>query len=198
MAQYLTWCFHFLRQSPSCKSKSLTWNLCKLILALLSTWDDLLMINKHREFYTDYRADGYKRPEQRDLHRLLSTGIQKSRTKRFAQTIEQTDTKIQHEELCTDYWADGTKNQHKELCTDYWADGLKKPEQRALNRQLSRSIRKIRTKSSTQTLGQTDSKNQNKELYADYWADGYKTTRRKMSGNRHARGVRGEQRAGEG
>jgi hypothetical protein len=61
------------------------------------------MINKHKEFYTDYRADGYKRPEQRDLHRLLSRWIQKTRTRSFAQTIEETDKKIQHKELCTDY-----------------------------------------------------------------------------------------------
>jgi len=51
------------------------------------------MINKHKEFYTDYRADRYKRPGQRDLHRLLSRWIQKTRTMSFEQTIGQTDTK---------------------------------------------------------------------------------------------------------
>jgi predicted HAD superfamily phosphohydrolase YqeG len=60
-----------------------------------------------------------------------------------------------------------------------------------------------------------DPKNQNKELYTDAWADVLKKPEQraftqtieqmdtkqpeaKMSGNRHARGVRGEQRAGEG
>lgn len=137
--------------------------------------------DQDKEIYTDYWADGYKRPEQWALNRLLGRRIQKNPARRAL---------------------------HGLLSRWY-----QKSAQRALHRLLSRWIQKTRTKSFTQTIEQMDpknqnkelytdswqmdSKNQNKELYADYWADGYKTTRRKMSGNRHARGVRGEQRSGE-
>jgi hypothetical protein len=125
------------------------------------------------------------------------------------------DTKDQNKELCTDYCADGYKNPARRALHGLLSRWYKKSAQRALHRLLSRWIQKTRTKSFTQTIEQMDPKNQNKELYTDSWADGFKKpeqrplrrlfeqmdtkqAKRKVSGNRHAGGVRGEQRAGEG
>ncbi len=110
--------------------------------------------DQNKEIYTDYWADGYKRPEQGALHRLLRRRIKKSSTKSFARTIEQMVPKISTKSFAQTIEQMDTKNPNKELYTDNWADGSEKSEQRALHRRWGRWIRKIRTKSSTQTLGQ--------------------------------------------
>ncbi len=114
--------------------------------------------DQNKEIYTDYWADGYKRPEQRDLHRLLSRRIQKSSTKSFARTIEQIVPKISTKSFAQTIEQMDTKNPNKELYTDNWADRSEKSEQRALHRLLDRWFQKTRTKRFTQTIEQMDTK----------------------------------------